>query len=1586
MRLNFLLSAFALTLVSALGLSAQSVRVIFVTGQAEIQSPAETNLRPVTKGEIVTLGTRIVTGTDGRVALTPMPGVKSLISPNTDLILESASESRAADGSITTAATLNLKQGAVVTDLLKQEGVTYDYNIRTPRGLAGARGTNYTVAVNAAGIETILVSHGTIIFNLLDGRSLSVTAGQIMITDATGGSRSASTLGGLSDSDKAFAQEVAEGTLNALEAALDAGVVINPEAISQALDLFRNFDLDLSATTLETIERLQEKLDELITKIAKEESTIVTEVSPTPPGTLESFTAALSPEQAAAFAEIISLGGFDSADPVFLAKFADPAFTRDLLETVNVYLNLNPLPRTFASRLGILGNANLTAVGADSAGLTRLLNAYAFRNGATPFLADEANFPSSDPALNIAQSEIFFPGTSGNSGTTLFNGSFGDFANPSALYVGATRTFRLTKNNNLNRNPTFNVATGSDVEIRAGEEISLQGLSLSPIAFSSGVRGILMDAITLNLSDIAFPEGSVVSLTSRDGGVTSSFNSSFKIPNFGSSQVGRVNFLGGVYYGTSLLDSDQAFVTGSRGNIGIYSFANGIAPTYPTYIYPPGTLEAFVASLSSTQVTAFDELVLAGGFSKTDTAFRAKFADSTFTGALRNTINLYADLSTADRTTATTLGILGNANFAAVGANSQGLASLLAAYTDLFANAGLGTPAFESEADYTTGSNFGANSNNVFFNGSSGLSGDTLYNGVFGDLVNPGDLTIGATRFFRLSNDASFSSMSANFNVSSGQIAFFTTIIPTDAIPLQATANTGGDVSLYAGDEIELAGLINTPITFSADTRNILMESITINLNNVNFPEGSTAVLVSRDGGNAYTVNSITYTVPNFNSRVIGKVNFLGGVFYGANILDSAQAYVDGSRGNIAIYSFTDGLAHEDPVYTPITLTPEQIYVASLTPQQLAIYNTLPSDTRTGLVTLNDTDLTGVLLGLEPETALPIPAADISRYLGAYTALSPRAQAFFKTLGGATGSGLTNVNGAPDIVRWSSGAIDTAAANYNAFDSTTQNALIALGAGDSIVGLNGDYTAGMVFAISSDIPFVVEAGWGRHLHNLVNDSALSDIKDAARSATPAQRDLVKRLDLDPYSLAGVLAANSGNATPIYARLDLILSQFNNTDFDLLAKVGYNSTFDLFTDLGDSTGATARANLTAIIAHYNGLAPAQQDAARALQMGSILVDNTRAAALADFYIGLSSTEQDALRTTGLFSAFFGPNPNDSATQSNITSALSSYLGLSPTVQNYLLAEAGHDNLLPILTSSATTDKEGRASRSLADIVYILGNVPTSIDTLLDMDVAPAILYSGYLDGASLDENVASLGNAVIFYQSLTPSQQGTLRGLGIMGSGHVGYIGADYSGVNRLLTAYDSLPLALRIDTQRIDETMGNNRSFTGHPSYFLPFNKDTANVGGAMVAVSFGSDGDLVVGAVRRLRINNEGLGLFPETFRNTNFNPFNIMIRAGDLIELNKATFTASARGILMEATTINLANIDFPSGSGVALNSRDGGLYFGIGASVVGGVNFKTGVTYGGSSINSQVNFDNNSQGQVVIGSFANPATPPPPLISGN
>ncbi|MEY4487786.1 MAG: hypothetical protein RIQ79_294, partial [Verrucomicrobiota bacterium] len=367
MRLQNLFLVFALTVLAPLGLSAQTVRVIFSTGKADIQAPGEANLHPITKGEVITLGTRIVTGADGRVALTPMPGVKSLISPNSDLIVEKASETKATDGTTITAATLNLKQGAIVTDLIKQEGVTYDYNIRTPRGLAGARGTNYTVNVNANGIETILVSHGTISFTLLDGRQLAITAGQINITDVTGAVRSAAKLSDLSADDQALAQSVANSTLTALESATAAGITINPEAVSQALDLMQSFGIDTSGTNLAPVTTAPTSSDTQSGN-NKEASNILPPIDQ-----FQSFIANLTQTQKDTLAEILTRGGFDQNDPGFRLLFTHPQFRENLIAIVDLYAPLSTTQRQLFFNLGILGDANLTAVGTDTAGLTRLV-------------------------------------------------------------------------------------------------------------------------------------------------------------------------------------------------------------------------------------------------------------------------------------------------------------------------------------------------------------------------------------------------------------------------------------------------------------------------------------------------------------------------------------------------------------------------------------------------------------------------------------------------------------------------------------------------------------------------------------------------------------------------------------------------------------------------------------------------------------------------------------------------------------------------------------------------------------------------------------------------------------------------------------------------------------------------------------------------------------------------------------------------------------------------------------------------------------------------------------------------------------
>ncbi|MFA6286821.1 MAG: FecR family protein [Opitutaceae bacterium] len=235
MRLNTFFYTVSLALLLAVNLPAQTVRVIFVSGQAELQRPDEAAPHPVMKGESVIVGTRISTGADGRVVLTPMPGVKSIIAPNTVIVLESASDSQTSPTEVKHQAVIDLKVGSVVSDLQKQPGATFDYSIRTPRGLAGARGTTFTVGLNDAGIQTIIVSHGTITLNLADGRTVSLTMGQVSITQPGGGTANGGKSSDLSAEDQALAEASMTATLQALADAVEQGVELQGDALANAL-------------------------------------------------------------------------------------------------------------------------------------------------------------------------------------------------------------------------------------------------------------------------------------------------------------------------------------------------------------------------------------------------------------------------------------------------------------------------------------------------------------------------------------------------------------------------------------------------------------------------------------------------------------------------------------------------------------------------------------------------------------------------------------------------------------------------------------------------------------------------------------------------------------------------------------------------------------------------------------------------------------------------------------------------------------------------------------------------------------------------------------------------------------------------------------------------------------------------------------------------------------------------------------------------------------------------------------------------------------------------------------------------------
>ncbi|MBU62883.1 MAG: hypothetical protein CMI26_10320 [Opitutae bacterium] len=97
---------------------------------------------------------------------------------------------------------------------------------------------------------------------------------------------------------------------------------------------------------------------------------------------------------------------------------------------------------------------------------------------------------------------------------------------------------------------------GDNIQLFANERIVADGLQ-----FSGRVDSIHMDARTVDLKHVTFPNGSEVHLASDLGGVGANGTGNGKYPTFGigQRQIGRVNFIDHVKYDTNLINSQNSF-------------------------------------------------------------------------------------------------------------------------------------------------------------------------------------------------------------------------------------------------------------------------------------------------------------------------------------------------------------------------------------------------------------------------------------------------------------------------------------------------------------------------------------------------------------------------------------------------------------------------------------------------------------------------------------------------------------------------------------------------------------------------------------------------------------------------------------------------------------------------------------------------------------------------------------------------------------------------------------------------------------------------------------------------------------------
>jgi hypothetical protein len=146
----FLIGSLCAALVSGANAASMDARVSQVTGQAEYAAPGATDFKPLTVGTQLPSGSIVKTGSNGVVLVVPVRGTAMRLAQNTEITISNMDFSMDASGKVTSRkADIELTSGTVsaLLDEKISPEVT-DFKIRTPQGVAAARGTFYAVCVH----------------------------------------------------------------------------------------------------------------------------------------------------------------------------------------------------------------------------------------------------------------------------------------------------------------------------------------------------------------------------------------------------------------------------------------------------------------------------------------------------------------------------------------------------------------------------------------------------------------------------------------------------------------------------------------------------------------------------------------------------------------------------------------------------------------------------------------------------------------------------------------------------------------------------------------------------------------------------------------------------------------------------------------------------------------------------------------------------------------------------------------------------------------------------------------------------------------------------------------------------------------------------------------------------------------------------------------------------------------------------------------------------------------------------------------------------------------------------------------------
>lgn len=138
-----------LGLAGALSAQAETVKAIVdsVHGTVEAAPPGSSSFAPLHKGQELSVGTTIRTGSDGTAIIATTPGSAIKLGSDSNLRLNALAFARTGGAVTQREAHLQLTSGVVSALIDPSTPKITDFQVETPQGAAAARGTFYAVMV-----------------------------------------------------------------------------------------------------------------------------------------------------------------------------------------------------------------------------------------------------------------------------------------------------------------------------------------------------------------------------------------------------------------------------------------------------------------------------------------------------------------------------------------------------------------------------------------------------------------------------------------------------------------------------------------------------------------------------------------------------------------------------------------------------------------------------------------------------------------------------------------------------------------------------------------------------------------------------------------------------------------------------------------------------------------------------------------------------------------------------------------------------------------------------------------------------------------------------------------------------------------------------------------------------------------------------------------------------------------------------------------------------------------------------------------------------------------------------------------------